>query len=148
MESIKITSIKNTNSKILAIQLLRHHIRTNKKSVGLLGLPEAKAIVDAMHLGHFCSPRLYVFNDLTPEFEAMFEFEKTPVLKLYKVRIELDSTPVQEHDVIILSIGANTARHQAMTHLTAKHGFTGYVRNVTEITEFKRNTILASYKVS
>ena len=148
MQSIKITGLKYKDKKILAIKLLRNHLTENDNGRGLIGLKEAKDIVDAMYLDQF-PERLYVFNTLTNEFKSMFRYVERPPLRLYKVLVELDTPlPATLHEVLVLSIGANSARVVALDSLTVKHSASGHVRNVRLVSEFKNNTILASYKVT
>ena len=147
MESIKLTGLKDKNRKILAIKLLRNHLTENDQGRGFLGLKEAKDIVDAMYLDQF-PERLYVFNTLTNEFKSMFRYVERPPLRLYNVLVELDTPlPATLYEVLVLSIGANSARVVALDSLTVEHSASGNVRNVKLVSEFKNNTILASYKV-
>lgn len=77
---------------------------------------------------------------------------ESPSLKLYKVMVELNMprspTRTTLHEVVVLSIGPNSAIESAGSYLFGKYDTTGYVRTWEEVTEFKNNMVLASYALS
>lgn len=144
--SIQITGINEPLKKIQSIKLIREFLSEFDVG-GHVGLKEAKNLVDNFEQG-IPFPKLYAMKELSPEFKAKFVFEKKPSLKLFKVGVAPISSGIHRWEVVILSTDEATAEKVAMDSLTAKHSLVMKIVGIREITQFKNNTILATYTVA
>lgn len=145
MDSIQITGIKIPERKIQSIKLIRNFL-TETPGGGTMGLREAKDLVDNFERG-IPFPKMWIYQTLNNDFQAQFEYEEKPPLRLFKVALMLQTSPITAGEVVVLSTTEALAKAVALDKALANWGNPAAVSAVTEITEFKNNTIIACYSV-
>ena len=151
MDSVQITDIKIPDRKIQSIKLIRN-FPTETPGGGAMGLREAKDHVDNFERG-IPFPKMWIYQTLNNDFQAQFEYEEKPPLRLFRIGLEVEADdqagplPPRKAVVVILSTSEGQARGVALDKMVAQHGRPARVVAADEITSFKNNTIIAHYIV-